>query len=327
MKIVRILNKANYFSYLFFRFKNYTLAFNFAHYHFPYNLLNEIECRKDHLYFLKSGNQIPISVVPIFNERLDIMVLLLNNKRVKVISTGTNYIQIAIDNITLHVQSVANLFTVFEIFIEQIYDISMPQPNNVIVDIGMNVGYASLFFASLNGVTKVYSFEPFPQTYQEAIYNLKLNPSLADKIQCNNQGISDYTGDINVRSFESGSAIASTSNVVNVNSNNSTEPHTNVKIKNILDVFQKVFEENPNASIYYKIDCEGEEYKIIEALYNLDQTRRIAGFIIEWHVKGPEPIIEYLEKYQFYVVNLPKPDHSSGMLYAFNSNLLLHDFV
>lgn len=320
MKVTRVLNKLNYFSYLFFRFKNYKLAFNFAHYHFPYNLLDEVECRNEHLYFRKSGNQIPVAVVPVFNERLDIMVLLLNNKRIKVVSSSASHIQIVIDDIFLHIQSVANLFTAFEIFIEQIYDLSMPTPNNVIVDIGMNVGYASLFFASLDKVKKIYSFEPFPQTFEEAQHNLQLNPSLANKIQSYNEGISDYTGTISVPSFESGSAIATTSNVIAVGNSN-TKAHINVSIKSIVEVLQEVFKQHPDTNIYYKIDCEGEEYKIVEALYNVEETKKIAGFIIEWHVKGPEPIIEYLEKYQFYVVNLPKPDHTSGMLYAFNSTI------
>lgn len=66
----------------------------------------------------------------------------------------------------------------------------------IVMDVGMNIGLASLFFANMDNVDKVYGYEPFPATYNEAIENYKLNPTLAHKIECYNCGLSDKNSTI-----------------------------------------------------------------------------------------------------------------------------------
>ena len=53
----------------------------------------------------------------------------------------------------------------------------------VLYDLGMNRGYASLWFANLPDCRAVYGFELVESTYRFALDNFALNPRLAEKIQ------------------------------------------------------------------------------------------------------------------------------------------------
>lgn len=59
-----------------------------------------------------------------------------------------------------------------EVFIQRGYDIHLTD-DYAVLDIGMNVGFVSVFWAGNESVKAVYGFEPFPQTYQQAVKNVK----------------------------------------------------------------------------------------------------------------------------------------------------------
>src|SRR5690606_30090481 len=83
------------------------------------------------------------------------------------------------------------LFILNEIWVNGCYNV-IPQTNKplVVIDVGMNVGYASLFFSSQPFVSKVYAFEPFQPTYEQGLVNLGYNADLLPKIQTHNFGLS-----------------------------------------------------------------------------------------------------------------------------------------
>lgn len=64
---------------------------------------------------------------------------------------------------------------VSEIFVDNTYYLDLAYDDYVVIDIGMNIGIASLFFAAKKEVVKVYGFEPFEDTYNQAIENFKRN--------------------------------------------------------------------------------------------------------------------------------------------------------
>ena len=55
-----------------------------------------------------------------------------------------------------------------EVFVNHDYAFAMPR-DVIVLDVGMNVGRASLYFASQGCVKEVHSFEPFPKTFERAL--------------------------------------------------------------------------------------------------------------------------------------------------------------
>lgn len=44
--------------------------------------------------------------------------------------------------------------------------------DSIVIDIGANIGLASLFFAARKNVIKVIGYEPLRSTYQKALHNI-----------------------------------------------------------------------------------------------------------------------------------------------------------
>lgn len=59
----------------------------------------------------------------------------------------------------------------------------------VVFDLGMNRGYATLYFAEDSRCLKVYGFEPVKETFDRAQVNIALNPHLEGKIAVHNFGL------------------------------------------------------------------------------------------------------------------------------------------
>jgi hypothetical protein len=60
--------------------------------------------------------------------------------------------------------------------------------NVCVIDVGMNVGLASLYFAKMPEVQVVHAFEPFYRPFARALENFALNPELSSKIRPNPSG-------------------------------------------------------------------------------------------------------------------------------------------
>jgi FkbM family methyltransferase len=183
----------------------------------------------------------------------------------------------------------------------------------------MNVGYATLFFASSPNTVHVYSYEPFPETFKEATGNLGLNPHIKSKMTPHNYGISDQSKQVEVPMLESGSAVASTSKIFVEHNKVVSDKNIKVEVRSITDVLQEITVKHPQERIFLKVDCEGEEYGIMECLNHSELLKKIDGFFIEWHIKGPAPIIAILNDNNFTALHLPRVGVDSGMIYAFKS--------
>ena len=71
-------------------------------------------------------------------------------------------IEIEINGIKALLKNNADEMVFREIFIDECYNISFPC-DSVLIDIGMNVGYASLFFASNSKIKEIFGYEPFDE--------------------------------------------------------------------------------------------------------------------------------------------------------------------
>jgi hypothetical protein len=87
-------------------------------------------------------------------------------------------------------------------------------------------------------------------------------------------------------------------------------------------VFDEICKKYPDQRILLKLDCEGEEYKIMDYLSEKNLMQKISVVALEWHVKGFEPLCKILSQHGFSVFNLGRKeiDPPVGMIYAFNMN-------
>lgn len=227
-----------------------------------------------------------------------------------------------IDELTFQIDHPGTMFVLDEIFQERLYDIRVNE-DLIVLDIGMNVGAASLYFAKWKYVQKVYGFEPLPATYEQAQQNFKINSNIADKIVAEQKGVGASNGKITVPYEKGGSAVFSTDrDFINTIGNQSSD-NIEVEIISIQNVLESISKMHPETRIFLKLDCEGEEYKIIRCMDENNLFKKISCIALEWHFKGYEELCQILQKNYFSVFNLGRKEIRPyvGMIYAFNMKL------
>ena len=107
--------------------------------------------------FIIEGNKLSFSPVQhaFILDRIDLFFKLLEIKEAS-FSLKENVLIYYIDGLKLRVTTAEELFIINEIFIGKCYNIIVPQNEFIVIDIGMNVGFASLFFANNQKVKKRY---------------------------------------------------------------------------------------------------------------------------------------------------------------------------
>lgn len=217
-----------------------------------------------------------------------------------------------------YIESWEEFFILCEVFIDRDYSF-LSDEDFILIDIGCNIGIASLFFSQNENIKKIYSFEPVEETYQNALINFQLNPRIASKIEVFNFGIGDsdktetFLFDKNIK----GNTGIRGSKSINYKTSIS-QVKREVSIKNATNVFLDIFSNNSNENFVFKIDCEGAEYEILK---NLDENKlvsKIAVFMIEWHDEGARILEEILVKNNFIVFSRDF-ESNSGMLHAYNT--------
>jgi FkbM family methyltransferase len=192
-----------------------------------------------------------------------------------------------IGSLTLQPRSAEDLFTLDEVFVRNTYAWTPPAPT-VVLDIGMNVGFASLALASRPEVVAVYGYEPFAPTYALAMRNLAMNGSCASKIRPHNLGVAatDETRRLEYTADRRGSvgvfSLPAASRPV---SGLSSEPVELVRASAIVD---KVKADFPNLPVAAKIDCEGAEYQIVAELAGAGRLQQLSALMIEWHRRADQ---------------------------------------
>ena len=119
-----------------------------------------------------------------------------NTLNSKFIFNNNETVYVIINDIVHLVETYDELFILHELYIQGCYNFHLPTKKSVIViDIGSNVGFSCLFFATKSYVKSVIGFEPIPETFKQAQKNLANNPTISDKIKIYNYGLGnkDYT--------------------------------------------------------------------------------------------------------------------------------------
>ena len=320
MSIVRVLQKLVLFIYLFIRFGSIRLAYTLAYYNIHLTHINSITRVGKYIKFRNNNNKVSIKFLQAFNFSLNQLFILLENPISNINETQDDMFYITINGLKFKVSSLSNMVILYEIFIQKIYEVSLFQNNYVIIDIGMNVGVASIYFANMNWVDKVYGYEPFPNTFNEATNNISLNDKISNKIIPFNLGVSSVTCEKNITLFDSGLLSASTLyNNKNIDGK-IAKNQISVKLISVNELITNVTNEHPHKKILLKIDCEGEEYGIFDALNATNNLDNVDCILLEWHEKGIESLSAILKNKGFQYYHYPNESLNSGMLYAFRIN-------
>lgn len=187
-------------------------------------------------------------------ERLEDDILLLDNGSIK-IKVDMRYPVIA-----------------WEIFAEHIYGLPkmiVGERTYSVLDIGANRGYSALYFASLEYVEYVFSFELFPDIAKKAAENLALNPHLKSKIHFHNFGLGAADGTIMAHYLPERDGISSAH--LSFLEQYAPEERERIEIQQCTIkpaslVLRDCIESNTLGHIIVKIDVEGAEYEIMQDL-------------------------------------------------------------
>ena len=196
----------------------------------------------------------------------------------------------------------------------------------VVIDIGMNIGDSTLFFLNDDKVEKVYGYEPFKKTYKDAERNLK-EFLQSDRLCINNYGLSDQDRILHLTINSKMSCGQSTNEMANdiaidnyeewgflTRKENTMET---IEVKKSSAVLKEIFKKHEQREIVLKMDCEGEEYAILDDLDKADLLSKISLVMLEWHYKGDNIVLELLRKNGFSYTTMGKNLHQYiGLIYA-----------
>jgi FkbM family methyltransferase len=165
-----------------------------------------------------------------------------------------------------------------EIFFENAYIVGqqreIEEPDPVIIDIGANVGFFSIFMLSRYSSSTIYAYEPVDTNFRQLQRNRSLNPER--NLNCFRVAVSDHRGSI---SLQLDPADQFTTSATTIHSTDASLALVEAPCIGLNDVFT---DNGIQRCHLLKLDCEGSEYKI---LYNAGKEclARIDRMVIEVH--------------------------------------------
>jgi len=286
-------------------------------------LVREFSLKEKSLTHIKSGKTIHMANLRVFNNDVSILKEAFENFSLEEIQ-GKLYTSMMKHGkkLKLQINSFDGWSAFYEILFKDMYEALFAE-DAVVVDVGMNVGTASLFFASHDNVKKVYGFEPISSSCTVAETNFKLN-EIGSKIQFTCAALGKGEKMIQIPKAFSGSVGASVTDFVmeQIHQPSDFKSTIDVLVKDASTVIIEIMEKHTE-KIFLKLDCEGAEYEIIDDLFEQGLLSKISFIIIEWHYKGKRVLVEKLTQAGF---NLFVPDLSVGipvgLIYGVNRNSL-----
>jgi len=232
------------------------------------------------------------------------------------------------DGIKVLLEVEHDLETFHLIYVQNEYRLIIPLERRYIcIDAGMNLGFASLYFAKNPSIDMIFSYEPFEFIYHKAIRNISLNEhEISKKIVPVNAGLGlmDETRVIDQISVDwkdsnssvTGSAVTHLDRIRDSSQNFMYD--VPIDMLNAGNEVSKIIEKFPKHGIIMKIDVEGSEYEIFESLGS-SIIENIDIFLVEYHLvegKSVNDLITCLSKTHY--IYYPCPILiGQGMIYAF----------
>ena len=188
------------------------------------------------------------------------------------------------DDVCFDLKTISDRNTASEIFLFGSWNFVPAKKHCVVFDIGMNTGLASIFFASRTYVDSVYGFEPFPKTYQRAMENIRLNSAdIRKKIIAYNVGLGKCKKNISAMYDESYTTNMRTDGIA-IEMHGTPERVEDIRIENASEFLSRILVNiSKDVALILKIDCEGAEYEILEALREDNLLKRFSIVMMETH--------------------------------------------
>jgi len=230
------------------------------------------------------------------------------------------YVKLLVKNIIIVLENYEDLYVADEIFVKNDYQIDDMVGNTIVIDVGMHVGMASLFFAQQEETQQVYSFEPLPQTYEQALKNILINDkNIQDKIKVFNIGLGNTDKIITVDySYRWKGSVGLMGLSAAMKKNDPNYKQVKIHIEDVVVHVNTILKRHPKAFIIMKLDCEGAEYEIIDRLMETELIHTIHTFIIEWHESMALKLLQSLEESGFEVIIKGDIRKSNGIIKAIN---------
>ncbi len=176
---------------------------------------------------------------------------------------------------------------------------------DIVIDIGAHIGLFALFSSQFCKNGKIYCFEPVKENYDLLESNLELNS--IRNVVATNAAISTNTGVVTIylNEDESGHSMYVTGS-------------KQIQVKSLS--LQDVFDSNKLEKCdFLKIDCEGEEYKIIDSLPT-PYFDKINKMCVEYHFVDTKPYLlqDMIKRLKLlsYMIDTRNILPSIGFLYA-----------
>jgi len=233
-----------------------------------------------------------------------------------------NLFYVGISDIKYNIQAFDQLYILNEVFIEGVYSIDT-RKNFELIDIGMNVGVTSLFFARQPQCVAIHAFEPFKLTYEQAIVNINLNANFSSKISTYNYGLGKENKTVTVTYDKDNKGSMGLNGVPEYLKEQSREiVDENIIIKDVAEILKPIITKinKSESQLILKMDCEGAEHDIFESLDKANCLLYFNVIMVEWHYKKPEQIYRALEKSGFTFIRFNPASNEAGMIYAFKNN-------
>jgi FkbM family methyltransferase len=191
--------------------------------------------------------------------------------------------------------------------------------DDIIVDIGANVGVFTLLALSLGA--KTYAFEPNPESFFVLKKNLLKN-GFTDREGLYNVAVADIDGHVDLKVPLSNESWLVTSSEIMVERSRQFNEKRYRSIRTDSISFKTLIEKYVRQKIdLLKIDCEGAEYDILKDA-NLEDVKNIS---METHDCYPEEnLISILEKKNFIIQKWIRRmgKNKTGFCYALHSTTL-----
>jgi FkbM family methyltransferase len=189
-----------------------------------------------------------------------------------------------------------------EIFNNDGYNFDIGDPA-VVIDIGMNIGLASLYFAARDDIKDVYGFEPFKPTFDHAMFNFKINKKYSNKIHPYNYGLGDEDKELIFEYYSKAPGRMSTVKLLDEIPHNpkyGTRQET-VQIKDAAKEISTIIEQHKDSKIVIKCDTEGSEIEIFESLDAKGILKNIEIVMLEYHFSYDVGIVDILRRNGFVI--------------------------
>ena len=201
----------------------------------------------------------------------------------------------------------------YEVWSKQDYDVEGVSlgPSMVVVDIGANQGFFSLYAASQGA--EVFAFEPCAETFTMLQENVMQN-GLHDRVHRFNQAVSGSAGRVNlyIGLDTSGHLLSGSVSTADTNRGGKSVKVTSVESTTL----SRIFEDNGISRCdFLKMDCEGAEYEIL-ASATQQIFDRIQCVAMEFHNGRGQEAINALEGAGFEIVSTRNQYGECGLIKA-----------